>query len=381
MTDHTRRGFLTVAGSATAATVAGCSGTEAIGGGGGETYEVGHGDYQTTVSESDFPSDRLYIYAVQTGWSNWGAVMDAFDERYGVELNDDQRTSGEALTHIRSNAENPTHSAYNGGYSFGITAMEEGFTTDYKPANWDAVPPDLKTDNGHLTATRQMTTAVTYRKDIYEERGLGEPESWEDFKHPDAAKDFCVTPPHSANGLATALSINNAYGGTMDDLGPVVEYYDDIAQKGADVRRNITGDFTSGEVSAVAQYDYTALEMKYNHEEVPAENVGVAILPGPEGDAGAMNIPYGYGMLDGAPNPETAKLFMDFVLSLEGQRLFFDAFVRPIRAGELEMPDEFPDQTTYEAAEFTVDQLDLVERQESIIDQVTSESDIPGIQG
>jgi putative spermidine/putrescine transport system substrate-binding protein len=366
---------------ATVAGLAGCSGSSAIGGGSGETYEVGHNDYQTTVSESDFPEDKLDIYAVQTGWSNWGAVMNAFDERYGVQLNDDQRTSGEALTHIRSNAQNPTHSAYNGGYSFGITAMEEGFTTDYKPANWDAVPDDLKTDNGHLTATRQMTTAVTYRKDIYEERGLGEPETWEAFKHPDAAQDFCVTPPHSANGLATALSINNAYGGSMDDLNPVINYYNDIADEGADVRRNITGDFTSGEVSAVAQYDYTALEMKYNHDEVPAEDVGVAILPGPDGDAGAMNIPYGYGMLEGAPNPATAKLFMDFVLSLDGQQLFFDAFVRPIRASELEMPAEFPEQSTYDAAEFTVDQLDLVSRQEEIIDEVTSRSDIPGIQG
>lgn len=353
---------------------------DAYGGDGAETYDVGYGDYETTVSAENFP-ETLYIYAVQTGWSNWEAVMEEFESQYGVPLNDDQRTSGEALTHIRSNANNPTHSAYNGGYSFGIIAMNEGFTTDYKPANWDKVPDDLKTDNGHMTATRRMTTAVTYRKDVYEERGLGEPETWDDFKHPDAAQDFAVTPPHGANGLATALSINNAYGGSLDNLDPVVDYYNEIAEMGADARRNVGGDFTSGEISAVAQYDYTGLDLKYNIDEIDEDQVGVALVTGPNGEDGGINVPYGYGMLDGAPNPEACKLFMDFVLSLEGQQLFLDAFVRPIRADELEMPDEFPDQSAYDATEFTVDQTALVESQEGIIQEITEQSDIPGIQG
>ncbi len=70
-----------------------------------------------------------------------------------------------------------------------------------------------------------------------------------------------------------------------------------------------------------------------------------------------MNVPYGFGLLEGAPNPDTAKLFMDFVLSLEGQELFFDAYVRPIRADELDQPEEFPDQSEYDEAEFALDQL------------------------
>jgi len=121
---------------------------------------------------------------------NWASVMENVREKYAFDMNDDQRSSGEALTHMRSNAANPTHSGYSGGYSYGIVAMNEGFTTDYKPANWDKVPDDLKTDNGHMTTTRKMTTAITYRKDVYEERGLDRPETWEDLKHPDIAKDM-----------------------------------------------------------------------------------------------------------------------------------------------------------------------------------------------
>lgn len=389
-----RRSFVSGLGTATVAGLAGCAGDEDGGGGeettepsndgdgsgGGETYEVGHGEYKTTVNAENFP-ETLYIYAVQTGWSNWDAVMEAFQDRYGVELFDDQRTSGEALTHIRSNAGNQEYSAYNGGYSFGITAMDEGFTTDYKPANWDKVPDDLKTDNGHITATRRMTTAVTYRKDVYEERGLGEPETWDDFKHPDAAQDFAITPPHGTNGLATALSINNAYGGSLENVDPVVDYYNKIAEMGADTRRNVGGDFTSGEISAVAQYDYTGLDLKYNIDEIDEEKVGIALVTGPDGEKGGINVPYGYGMLEGRQDEEACKLFMDFVLSLDGQQLFLDAFVRPIRADELDMPEEFPAQSKYDATEFTVDQTELVAKQEEIISEITERADIPGIQG
>lgn len=345
---------------------------------GADEYEVGYGEYETTVSADDFPDDRLYVYAVQTGWSNWDAVMEAFEDEYGIELNDSQGSSGEALEDARANAQNPQYSAFNGGYSFNVQAMNDGLTTDYKPKNWDAVPDDLKTDNGHVTATREMTTAVTYRADVYEERGLDAPETWEDLKHPDIAQDLAFTPPHTANGLASALSVNRAYGGDMDDLDPVIEYHEEIAEHGAEIRRNIEGDITSGEISTVVEFDYTGLNLKYNIDDLDEDQVDVAILTGPDGEDGAMSNPYGYAMLDGAPNPEAVKLFMDFVLELDTQELFFDAYVRPIRADELDAPDEFPDQSVYDAAQFSVDQEELVANQEDLMAELTDRTPLPG---
>ncbi|MBB6645647.1 extracellular solute-binding protein [Halobellus ruber] len=338
-------------------------------GGGAETYEVGYGEFETTVSASEFP-EKLYVYAVQTGWSNWGAIMQAFQDQYGVALNDDQRSSGEALSDLRANAQDPTHSAYNGGYTFGILAMKDGLTQAYKPANWDKVPDKLKTDNGHMTATRRMTTALTYRKDIFEERGIEEPETWEDLKNPDIAQDLVIQPPQAAVGLAGALSINNAYGGSLDNVQPVIEYMTELQDMGTTFRGNLEGDFTKGNIGSFVEYDYTGLDLKYNSDAIAEEKVGVTLLNGVDGNKGAMNQPYGYGMLKGAPNPEACKLFMDYVLSLEGQKQFLDAYVRPIRAPELELPEEFPAQSRYEETQFQVDYTRLVENQESIIQNI-----------
>jgi putative spermidine/putrescine transport system substrate-binding protein len=376
-----RRQFLIGTGAAgVTALSAGCSaggGTPDDSGGGGgstggsgntETYEVGFGDYETTVSPSSFP-EKLFIYAVQTGWSNWGALMQEFENEYGVPLNDDQRSSGEALSHARQNAQDPNHSAMNGGYTFGVVARNDGLTQPYKPANYDKVPDSLKTDDGHVTATRRMTTAVVYRKDLYEEQGIAPPETWEDLKREQVAAKTQYQPPQAAVGLAGALSINNAYGGSLDDVQPVIDFYNDVKSKGAVFAGNVEQKFSKGEIQTFVEYDYTGLDLKYNADSVSEDQVGVKFLNGPEGK-GALNQPYGYAMLKGAPNPEACKLFMDYVLSKQGQKKFFDAFVRPIRADELETPEQFPSTDRYQGTEFQVDYGKLVDTQESIIQEI-----------
>ncbi|WP_188870927.1 extracellular solute-binding protein [Halarchaeum rubridurum] len=360
--------------------LAGCntgSSTEqtTTGTGSAETYDIGYGDSRTTVEASAFP-DMLYFYCVQSGWMNWPSLMQSFEDAYGVAVHDDDRSSGEALQHMRSHANDMTHSGYNGGYTYGIVAHNDGFTRAYKPNGWDTVPESLKTDDGHVTATRRVTTAVTYRKDIYEERGLEEPTTWEDLLQPEIMQDLALQTPQAAVGLATALSINNARGGTMDDLQPVIDYYTRIQEGGAEFTDNFLAQFSRGEYATFLRYDYSGLDLKYNNTEVPEENVGVALLGGENGNEGALNMPYGYALLKDAPNPGAAKLFMDYVLSLEGQRQFLDAYVRPIRSAELELPDEFIDPAEYERTEFQVDYGQLVERQESIIQAITRGANI-----
>ncbi|GAA0281241.1 extracellular solute-binding protein [Halobacterium noricense] len=370
----TRRNVVRSLGALAAAGLAGCvtdnAANDASGGGGADSYTVGTGEYETTVEASSFP-EKLYFYCVQSGWMNWPSVMSAFEDNYGVAVNDDDRSSGEALTHMRSHENNMTHSGYNGGYTYGIVARNDGFTQAYKPKGWEQVPDSLKTDDHHVTATRRVTTAVTYRKDIYEERGLDEPTTWADLLHPDIAQDLALQTPQAAVGLAAALSINNARGGSMDDFQPVIDYYGEIQDGGAEFTDNFLAQFSRGEYATFVRYDYSGLDLKHNNDEVAEENVGVALLGGENGNQGALNMPYGYALLEDAPNPEAAKLFMDYVLSLEGQQQFLDAYVRPIRSDELELPEEFIDSAEYDRTEFQVDYGALVDQQESIIQEIT----------
>lgn len=367
-------GGLTASGSGNSSSGNNSSGNESNANGsgssgGGQSYEVGFGDSKTTVSASAFP-DQLNVYAVQSGWMNWPAIWTAFENKYGVSLRDDDRTSGNALTHARSHAQNPTYSAYNGGYITGLIAHNDGLTQAYKPANWDKVPTEFKTEDGHVTATRRVTTAVTYRPDVYEERGVEPPETWEDLAQPEIAQDLALQTPDAAVGLAAALSVNNARGGSLDDIQPVIDYYNRIKSEGATFTDNFLPQFTAGEFSTFVRYDYSGLDLKYNNDSLSENQVDVSILRGENGNPGAINFPYGFALLEGAPNPGACKLFMDFVLSLEGQELFTEAFVRPIRANELDLPGEFLPQSAYEDTEFQVNYNQLTDRRDSISEEL-----------
>jgi putative spermidine/putrescine transport system substrate-binding protein len=384
MMPFSRRAYIGTASTALLGSLAGCSSggansSSSSGGsdssGNSETYTAGYGDFEAEISASAFP-EMLYFYCVQSGWMNWPTVMENFEENYGVAVHDDDRSSGEALQHMRSHSGDMTHSGYNGGYTYGIIARNDGFTQAYKPKGWDKVPDSLKTDDGHVTATRRVTTAVTYRKDIYEERGLEEPTTWEDLLQPEIVQDLALQTPQAAVGLAAALSINNARGGSMDDLQPVIDYYRQIQEGGAEFTDNFLAQFSSGEYSTFIRYDYSGLDLKYNNDEIAEENVGVALLGGENGNQGALNMPYGYALLEDAPNPEAGKLFMDYVLSLEGQQHFLDAYVRPIRSSEMDLPDEFIDSSEYERTEFQVDYGRLVEQQDEIIQEITRGANI-----
>nr|WP_176705223.1 extracellular solute-binding protein [Halobacterium sp. GN101] len=369
----TRRSFI---GASTTALLSGFAGCTSGGDDGANSsadagmYTVGHDDFQTEISASALPN-MLYFYCVQSGWMNWPTIMDNVESKYGVAVHDDDRSSGEALQHMRSHSGDMTHSGYNGGYTYGIIAKNDGFTQPYKPNGWEMVPDSLKTADGHVTATRRVTTAVTYRKDIYEERGLTAPTTWADLLQPEIMQDLALQTPQSAVGLAAALSINNARGGSMDDCQPVIDYYKTIQNGGAEFTDNFLAQFSSGEYSTFIRYDYSGLNLKYNNTGIDEEDVGVTVLEGENGNQGAINMPYGYALLEDAPNPEAGKLFMDYVLSLEGQQHFLDAYVRPIRSSELELPDEFIDSEEYDRTEFQVDYNRLVEQQDEIIQEIT----------
>jgi len=67
-------------------------------------------------------------------------------------------------------------------------------------------------------------------------------------------------------------------------------------------------------------------------------------------------------MLKGLRTPRLRSSSWITCFSLEGQKVFLDAYVRPIRADELDLPEEFPAQSAYDATQFTVDQVELVDK-------------------
>ena len=67
---------------------------------------------------------------------------------------------------------------------------------------------------------------------------------------------------------------------------------------------------------------------------------------------GSVRVPYVMSLVADAPNPETGKRVLDFILSDEGQAIWTNAYLQPARPIELpaDVADKFLPASDYERA-------------------------------
>lgn len=63
------------------------------------------------------------------------------------------------------------------------------------------------------------------------------------------------------------------------------------------------------------------------------------IIPGD----GTVTVPYVISLVKGTPHPNAGKLWLSFIMSDEGQKIFAEGFVRPSVPG-IELPAEVADK-------------------------------------
>jgi putative spermidine/putrescine transport system substrate-binding protein len=81
-----------------------------------------------------------------------------------------------------------------------------------------------------------------------------------------------------------------------------------------------------GEIPILIDADFNGYKLR-NIDEAPVE----VVIP----CEGTIAIPYVMSLVKDAPRPEAGQALMDFVLSDEGQQLFAESYLRPIRSVEI----------------------------------------------
>ena len=119
--------------------------------------------------------------------------------------------------------------------------------------------------------------------------------------------------------------------------------------------------FVKGEIPIWITYDANAYRAKYIAELGDAVDI---VIP----EEGSVTAPYAISLVKDAPNPNAGKLWLNYILSDEGQGLFAKGFVRPILPN-FEFPEEvrskFLPAADYERAK----DLDWVKAAEVAVDR------------
>ncbi|WP_230533651.1 ABC transporter substrate-binding protein [Microvirga roseola] len=255
-------------------------------------------------------------------WADWASALKAVEADLGLKMPHDNKNSGQALSQVLAERANPVADMAYYGITFGIKAKNEGVTQAYKPARFDEIPAGLKDPEGHWWTVHQGTLGLFVNKDAL--NGMPVPACWRDLLKPEYRGLVGYLDPSSAAvGYVGAVAVNEALGGSLDNMDPALDYFKQLANNDPIVPKQTSyARVVSGELPILFDYDFNAYRAKYTEKGafefvIPCE--------------GTVSFPYVMTLNKGAPQSENAKKILDYLLSDKGQAIWTNAYLRPAR--------------------------------------------------
>lgn len=306
-------------------------------------------------------SKTVITYNTPQNWVNWGDVLLKFTEDTKITAPNDNKNSGQSLTALIAEKNKPVADVVYLGIVFGMQAVNEGVLESYKPASFDQIEDALKDPDGLYTAVHYGSIAILSNTEALGD--LPVPQSWEDLLNPIyKGKVGMLDPTSAAIGYSACIAVNEALGGSLDNLEPAFEYFKKLNQNGVIYpKQTSTAKLLKGEIPILIDADFNGYGLKYD-QNGPIE---IAIP-----QEGSLKIPYVVGLVKGAPNKANGKKLIDFLFSDKGQELFARGYVRPIKPDALtdEIKAKFLPDTDYERVR-DVDYRHMLEVQDQFSDR------------
>jgi putative spermidine/putrescine transport system substrate-binding protein len=308
----------------------------------------------------------LSTIALPRNWCNYGAMLDGFAAKYpGIEINELNPDAGSAdeLEAIRANQGNTGPQApdvIDVGLSFGPEAQAEGLIQPYKVSTWDTIPEDAKDPDGHWYGDYYGVMSFAVNMDLVD----AVPQSFADLLKPEYAGQVALAgDPRASNQailgvMAAGMATGAAPGEAAAQAG--LEWFAELNAAGNFVPViGSEGTLAQGTTPIVIQWDYNALATRDTLAGNPPVEV---VVPSDVTLAGV----YVQAISAHAPNPNAAKLWMEYLYSDEGQLHWLAGYCHPIRFDDLvargvvpqELLDALPPAEAYERAVFpTLDEV------------------------
>lgn len=286
---------------------------------------------------------KLVVYSALNE-DNTIAIAQQFKEDTGIEIEYISLGGGDAVARVQAEMNNPQADFLVGGSVdlYGSLA-EAGAFVEYDSPNNDDLDERFN-DPNHLWQGWYMgVLSIIINEERFQEelasQGLAEPTTWDDLLDPAYKDVFVWANPTTAGGayIATACQIfrlgEDAAWEYLKALDQNVHHY---YQGAGDV------------ISPVATGEFIA-SIAWAHDSFKTQQEGYPLkLIVPEQTAYEIG---GAAIINGGPNTENAKIFMDWLLTKEAQELSVETSYRyPVRS-DVAAPEGLP----------ALDEVDLVD--------------------
>lgn len=309
---------------------------------------------------------RLSTIALPHDWCGYGNVIAGFREMYPFleinELNPDAGSADEleAIRANRGNAGPQAPDVIDVGLAFGPAAQAEGLITPYRVATWDTIPDEVKDADGHWYGDYYGVMAFAVNTDLVDRV----PTSFADLLSPEYAGQVALAgdPRASNQAILAVMAAGMARGAEPGEAAARagLEYFAELNAAGNFVPViGRAGTLAQGTTPILILWDYNALA---NRDTLAGNPPIEVVVPSDVTLAGV----YVQGISAFAPQPNAARLWMEYLYSDAGQLGWLAGYCHPIRFNDLvargvvpqELMDALPPAEAYERAVFpTIDQV------------------------
>ena len=287
----------------------------------------------------DGPSGELILYTTVSERQYTALVIDGFMKKYpNIDVKFTKAGAGESKARIINEKDNPQADAMFGGLVYADTLGDLADCLEPYVSEWDAkMPEDMKNKTGILSYHDTQIPCLWVNDELEAEAGV-KITGLKDLLDP-ALKGQVV----SADPTASSSAWNNLQMILTDFGGWDSEEAWNYIQ-GLHDNDLVIASSSSGPYKSVYQEEYTvgltyepAVVQMQGEVDDPAE-LGCHIVYPVEG---VTSIAFGSAVIKGAKNMENAKLFIDWLLSDEGQAIYNECGARQANANlELENPNK-----------------------------------------
>ena len=281
-----------------------------------------------------------------TPQEDWCQVMvDRFSEEFGIETSYVRLSSGEALARLRAGADAPEFSVWWGGPADAfVAANEEGLLEPYDSPNAADIADEQKGEGGVWTGVYVGALGFCSNTVVLEELGVDVPTSWDDLLDPALQGQVAMAHPASSGTAYTMLFTQVLRLGGEDEA---IEYMQEL-------HPNMLQYTSSGAAPAeMAGRGEVAVSIVFSHDCVRNIDAGFADLEVSFAEEGTGYEIGGVALIANAPEPNAAKMWIDWSLEAETQE------IGPNEAASFQLPTN-PDAAVHPRS-VNLDEVELVD--------------------
>ena len=267
---------------------------------------------------------ELNVIALPPDWANYGAIVKAFSDKYGIKVNSaqpDAASQDEINAANQQKGKSTAPDVFDLGQS--VALANKAMFAPYKVATFDDIPMAFKDPNGTW-----VNDYGGYMSIGFDTSKVPPVADVNDLLKPEYQGKVALNgdPTQAGAAFSGVLMVALSQGGSADDVAPGVEFFRKLEAAGNFLPVDPTpATIESGQTPVVIDWNYL------NAAETAKLPTWQIVVP-----HNAVVAGYYYQAINkDAPHPAAARLWQEFLYSDEGQNLFAAGGVRPVRADQM----------------------------------------------